>query len=144
MHPSLLLAFYFRLRLLRTRALRGSLDVLNELLEFEPGCDVDPTNIQGETPLHLAVQYEEPELRALLVDSLLDAGADTRLRFTITPSPFISGSHGFFRIKDKTGRVALDYVHKDDAETQIAFRRHEAIRSISADDIAHGTCFLAA
>ena len=60
--------------------------MLNELLEFEPGCDVDPINIKEETPLHLAVQYEEPELRALLVDSLLDAGADTRLRFTITPS----------------------------------------------------------
>lgn len=60
--------------------------MLNELLEFEPGCDVDPINFQEETPLHFAVRCEEPELRALLVDSLLDAGADTRLRFTITPS----------------------------------------------------------
>jgi ankyrin repeat protein len=58
------------------RASEGSLDVLNELLEYD-GCDVDYTNnIEGATPLHLAVKIEEPELRALIVDSLLDAGAD--------------------------------------------------------------------
>jgi ankyrin repeat protein len=72
--------------LLRTRASCGSLDVLNELLEYEEGCDVDLTNIERETPLHLAVKYGEAELRALMVDSLLDAGAETRLGFTVTPS----------------------------------------------------------
>ena len=67
------------LRLRRFRASEGSLDVLNELLEYD-GCDVDYiNNIEGATPLHLAVKIKEPELRALIVDSLLDAGADTRL-----------------------------------------------------------------
>jgi ankyrin repeat protein len=66
------------MRLLRIlRASEGSLDVLNELLEHED-CDVDYINIEGATPLHLAVKIKEPELRALIVDSLLDAGADTR------------------------------------------------------------------
>lgn len=97
-------------------ALHGSLDVLNELLEYGEGCDVDPTNIQDETPLHLAVKHEEPELRAFMVDSLLDAGADTS-------------------IKDKDRQVALDYVPEDDKETRNAFRRYDAIRSISAADI---------
>jgi len=95
----------------------GSLDVLNELLEYEEGCDVDLTNIELETPLHLAVKYGEAELRALMVDSLLDAGAETS-------------------IKDKTGQVARDYVREDDTETRNAFRRYEAIRSISKADIA--------
>lgn len=36
------------------------------------------------------MKYEEPELRALMVDSLLDAGANTRLGFTITPSLSLS------------------------------------------------------
>ena len=66
-------------RLRRLRASEGSLDVLVELLEYD-GCDVDYTNyLEGATPLHLAVKITEPALRALIVDSLLDAGADTRL-----------------------------------------------------------------
>ncbi|KAH9170527.1 ankyrin repeat-containing domain protein [Lactarius sanguifluus] len=83
-------------------ASEGSLDVLNELLEYD-GCDVDYTNnIEGATPLHLAVKIKEPELRALIVDSLLDAGADPR-------------------IKDKEGQIARDYVDEKDEETLKAF-----------------------
>jgi hypothetical protein len=70
----------------RTRALSGSLDCLNELLEYD-GCDVDYTNqLEGLTPLHFAVKVAEPALRALIVDTLLDAGADTRLRATLVCS----------------------------------------------------------
>lgn len=137
------LPFRFRLRLLRTRASCGSLDVLNELLEYEEGCDVDLTNIELETPLHLAVKYGEAELRALMVDSLLDAGAETKLGFHRRTIPFPFDSHGIFSIKDKTGRVARDYVREDDTETRTAFRRHEAMRSITTADIADGTCFRA-
>lgn len=98
-------------------ASEGSLDVLNELLEYD-GCDVDYTNnLEGATPLHLAVKIKEPELRALIVDSLLDAGADPR-------------------IKDKEGQIAQDYVNEDDAETLKAFRRYQVQESISKDDIA--------
>jgi ankyrin repeat protein len=69
---------------LRTRASVGSVEVLNELLEYED-CDVDYTNhLEGATPLHLAVKIKGPELRAFIVDSLLDAGADTRFGFTLT------------------------------------------------------------
>lgn len=66
----------------RLRASEASLDVLNELLEYD-GCDVDyVNNIEGATPLHLAVKIDEPELRALIVDSLLDAGADPQYAFS--------------------------------------------------------------
>ena len=41
-------------------------------------CDVDPINrIERATPLHLAVRIDEPELRRYVVESLLDAGANT-------------------------------------------------------------------
>ncbi|KAH9996087.1 ankyrin [Russula vinacea] len=104
---------------LRTRASEGSVEVLNELLEYED-CDVDYTNhIEGATPLHLAVKIKEPELRAFIVDSLLDAGADTR-------------------IKDKTGRVPLDYVPEDDTETRNAFHRLQVLKSISSADVVNG------
>ncbi|KAF8274303.1 ankyrin [Lactarius quietus] len=100
-------------------ASEGSLDVLNEILEYE-GCDVDYTNyIEGATPLHLAVKIEEPELRALIVDSLLDAGADTR-------------------IKDKGGQLALNYVAENDTETLNAFRRYQVQKSISKNDVVPG------
>jgi hypothetical protein len=71
---------------LRTRASEGSVYVINGLLEDE-GCDVDYTNrLEGATPLHLAVKIKEPELRAFIVDSLLDAGANTLFVFTLTLS----------------------------------------------------------
>ena len=121
----------------RTRALKGSLDVLNELLEQE-GCDVDYTNrLEGATPLHLAVKFEEPELRAYIVDSLLDAGANTSFVFILTWSLFPIDSHlGTCSIKDKAGQVALNYVPEDDTETRNAFRRNQVQKSFSRDDVA--------
>ncbi|KAI0275239.1 ankyrin repeat-containing domain protein [Gloeopeniophorella convolvens] len=95
-----------------------SVDVLDELLSQE-GCDVDLTNrLEGATPLHLAAKLEEAEPRAFIVDSLLEAGADPRIR-------------------DKEGSLAIDYVPEGDKETRNAFRRHQAQNSISKDDIAN-------
>ena len=63
--------------------MHGSVDVLEHILSHEE-CDVDPINrIDKATPLHLAVQLEDPELRLHIVNSLLDAGADT----TYAPFP---------------------------------------------------------
>ena len=57
--------------------INGSTDVLEYILSQE-GCDVDPINrIDGATPLHLAVLLDHPGLRKHVVESLLDAGADT-------------------------------------------------------------------
>jgi len=123
-----------------TRASKGSPHVLNELLEYD-NCDVDPINrLEGATPLHLAVKIEEPELRAFIVDSLLDAGADTRLGFTLIL--FLSFFHsydGTHSIKDKAGSLARDYVKEDDTETVNAFLRHRVQDSILDDDVASGT-----
>ena len=54
-----------------------STDVLEHILSHED-CDVDPVNrIDKATPLHIAVQIEEPDLRLYICESLLEAGADT-------------------------------------------------------------------
>ena len=73
--------------------INGSTDVLEYILSQE-GCDVDPINrIEGATPLHLAVLLDHPGLRKHVVESLLDAGADTlcvpsaSLYFPPYPSP---------------------------------------------------------
>lgn len=51
--------------------------MLEHILSHED-CDVDPINNVGrKTPLHLAVQLNDPEIRNYIIDSLLDAGADT-------------------------------------------------------------------
>ncbi len=59
-------------------ASHGYLEILEHLLEYD-GCDVDLQNrIEKATPLHLALQIDDPETRAAVVSSLLEAGADTK------------------------------------------------------------------
>lgn len=61
------------------RAQFGSLNCLELLLKV-PGININlQNNKEGNTPLHLAVQYtEDPEVALSMVDALLDAGADPR------------------------------------------------------------------
>ncbi|KAI0027732.1 hypothetical protein K488DRAFT_81003 [Vararia minispora EC-137] len=95
----------------------GCTDVLEHILSHED-CDVDPINrLEKATPLHLAVRIEDQEMRKYIVESLLEAGADTT-------------------IKDKEGEAALDYVPEHDEETRALFRKAQAQASISMDDIA--------
>ncbi|KAK0501047.1 ankyrin repeat-containing domain protein [Armillaria luteobubalina] len=95
----------------------GSTDVLEHILSHED-CDVDPINrIEKATPLHLAVKLEHPGLRKHVVNSLLEAGADTSIR-------------------DKFGETALDLVPSEDTEVRALFRKAQAQASISQDDIA--------
>ena len=55
------------------------MEVLDELLKYD-GCDINDVNhLQGAMLLHLAVKIEQPKLHALIMDSLLDASADTQL-----------------------------------------------------------------
>ncbi|TFK42173.1 ankyrin repeat-containing domain protein [Crucibulum laeve] len=95
----------------------GSITVLEHILEYD-GCDVDPVNrIDKATPLHLAVQLEHPELRLHIVESLLEAGADTS-------------------IKDKNGHTVLDYLPSDDTAIRSLITKQKAQASFSRDDIA--------
>ena len=61
------------------RARFGSLTCMELLLKI-PDINVNQRNKkEGNTPLHLAVQYEEdPEVGLNMVDILIDAGADPR------------------------------------------------------------------
>ena len=62
----------------RFSAARGSVDVIEHILS-QDGCDVDPINrIAKATPLHLALELPDRDLRKLIVESLLDAGADIK------------------------------------------------------------------
>ncbi|KAI0706166.1 hypothetical protein BC835DRAFT_1403597 [Cytidiella melzeri] len=95
----------------------GNTDVLEHILS-QDNCDVDPINrLEGATPLHLALKLEDEELRRYVVESLLDAGADTT-------------------IKDKEGDSALDLVPASDTAIQALIRRSRAQASFSADDVA--------
>ncbi|KAG6916859.1 hypothetical protein DXG01_004840 [Tephrocybe rancida] len=93
----------------------GSTDVLEYILSHEE-CDVDPINrLEKATPLHLAVCIEHTALRRHVVESLLDAGADTR-------------------VKDKNGDTVLDLAKDVDTRALITKARAEA--SMSMDDVA--------
>ncbi|KAI0347936.1 ankyrin [Trametopsis cervina] len=96
----------------------GNTDVLEHILS-QDGCDVDPINrLEGATPLHLALKLEDEELRYYVVESLLEAGADTT-------------------IKDKEGDTVLDLVPGDDLKILALIRKSRAQASFSADDVAN-------
>ncbi|KAJ7589592.1 ankyrin repeat-containing domain protein [Mycena floridula] len=98
-----------------------STDILEHILSQE-GCDVDPVNkIDGRTPLHLAVAEKEEdeeaiELQQYIVESLLEAGADTT-------------------IKDKYGDAAIDLLPPT-SELRALMRKAQAQAQIGGDDIA--------
>jgi len=97
--------------------LHTSFDVLDHILSHER-CDVDPINkLERATPLHLAVVTEDPEARGYLVECLLDAGAD-------------------YKIRNKHGETAQDLVKPIDKEVDELFRKAQAEASIDKDDIA--------
>ncbi|EIM92840.1 ankyrin [Stereum hirsutum FP-91666 SS1] len=96
----------------------GSTDVLEHILTHED-CDVDPVNrLDKATPLHLAVQTEDPEMRRYLVESLLEAGANTN-------------------VKDKHGDTPMAYLPDDDKEVKALIRKAQAQASVSNDDVAN-------
>lgn len=122
----------------RSRASLGNTDVLEHILS-QDNCDVDPINrIEGATPLHLALKIKNEELRHYVVESLLDAGADTMY------NPYLSSVSAHLttrrdRIKDKEGDTALDLVPTSDAKIQALIGKSRAQASFSADDVASGT-----
>ncbi|PFH48126.1 hypothetical protein AMATHDRAFT_150600, partial [Amanita thiersii Skay4041] len=99
------------------KAAQGSTEVLEHILSHED-CDVDPVNrIERETPLHLAVKLKDEEVKSYVVESLLDAGADTT-------------------IKNKYGETALDSVSTSDQRVRALLRKAQASASVSHDDVA--------
>jgi hypothetical protein len=104
----------------------GSTTVLEHILSHED-CDVDPINRTDKaTPLHLALtshrlddhEGEHGSLRRDVVESLVDAGADTT-------------------IKDKNGDTALDLVPSGDEEIKALIRRARAQAALAVDDITN-------
>ncbi|KAI8454942.1 ankyrin repeat-containing domain protein [Phakopsora pachyrhizi] len=97
--------------------------VLELILEHE-GADVDLINNQGLTPLHCAIQIKEPKPRLLITKSLLEAGADTR-------------------IKNKHNQRPIDMIPTavsneipEDRELRKALKEAEAEQEIGEDEIA--------
>lgn len=117
-------------------ASNGSLDVLEHILSHED-CDVDPINrIERATPLHLALRLTDPTLRKYVVESLLDAGADTLYAAQITANELFTKI--LYSIRDKSGATALDVAPKDDPEVVGMIKRARLEATLSKDDIADG------
>ncbi|KAI3615788.1 ankyrin repeat protein [Moniliophthora roreri] len=109
--------FLCALSALHNAVINGSTDVLEHILSHE-NCDVDPINRTDKaTPLHLAVKLENQELRAYIVSSLLEAGADTK-------------------IKNKYNQMALDLVPPNDADTRKLIRKAQVQSTVSMADVA--------
>jgi len=95
--------------------------VLEHILSHEQ-CDVDPINrLEGATPLHLAVKIPQVDLRRYIVESLLDAGANTAL-------------------KNKHGETVLDALRlypDDGKQLESLIRRAQALSRLSKNDLAN-------
>lgn len=76
----------------------GNWEFIDIVLDIE-GVEIDPLNREGDTPLHLAVKYaiDEPEHGYFVIDNMLDAGSDPR-------------------IKDKHNLRPVDYVNSDNTK----------------------------
>ncbi|KAH9932116.1 ankyrin [Epithele typhae] len=98
-------------------------DMLLEVFE-EGNFDINAQDGLGNTepareatPLHLALRIEDEDLRVAVVESLLDAGADTR-------------------IKDKNGETVLDLVDPSDEAVHKLVRKTQAQASMDRGDVA--------
>jgi hypothetical protein len=64
-----------------------------EILLYYDGIDVNVINrIEGETPLHKAAAYSDPEIALEMVQILVNGGASTKRKYF---SSVFSFSHGF-------------------------------------------------
>ncbi|KAG7663339.1 uncharacterized protein J8A68_003171 [[Candida] subhashii] len=75
----------------------GNWEFIDIVLDIE-GVEIDPQNREGETPLHLAVKYtnnDEPEHGYFVIDNLLDAGSDPRIKdkHNLKPKDYVSKEH---------------------------------------------------
>ncbi|RLV92811.1 Ankyrin repeat-containing protein [Spathaspora sp. JA1] len=75
----------------------GNWEFIDIVLDIE-GVEIDPQNREGETPLHLAVKYtnnDEPEHGYFVIDNLLDAGSDPRIKdkHNLTPKDYVVKDH---------------------------------------------------
>jgi uncharacterized protein len=88
------------------------------------------------------MKIEDPRLRLHIVDSLLEAGADTKYdthaHSVILSVIMISLTKARFRIRDKNGDTAIDLIPKTDAKLAALVRKSQAHASISNGDIANG------
>lgn len=92
----------------------GSWEVLDSILDQEGGIEIDPRNVDGETPLHLTVRYcdEEPEHGMFIARNMIEVGADPR-------------------IKNENNQLPLDLVHGEDKDDLIDLLQGAALAADS-------------
>ncbi|KAL7319689.1 hypothetical protein PS15m_002796 [Mucor circinelloides] len=97
----------------------GSLTCMELLLKV-PNINVNLKNKkEGNTPLHLAVQYEEdPEVALNMVDILIDAGADPRIQNNAksTVEDYVVGRNDDMR--DLIDRAVAGYDMEDNSDDE--------------------------
>ncbi|OBZ83318.1 hypothetical protein A0J61_08626 [Choanephora cucurbitarum] len=98
----------------------GSIGCLEVLVNHDE-VDLDIQNtLEGNTPLHLAVQYanEDHEMASAMVELLLAGGANPKIENKNKLTPFMLASPKFKDIKDKLQEAAAAY---DLDESEIAY-----------------------
>ncbi|WAQ80840.1 hypothetical protein PtA15_1A178 [Puccinia triticina] len=119
---------------MNNRVIKPSPHVMELILEHE-GADVDLRNKEGKTPLLCAIEIEHPVAMFEITKSLLEAGADTRLRDIKTKESVSE----LLRKRIRTRRMVSEGAPgSGDEEAQLCrmIELAEADRQIGDDDIA--------
>ncbi|KAA1127509.1 hypothetical protein PGTUg99_037404 [Puccinia graminis f. sp. tritici] len=106
-----------------------------ELILEHEGADVDLRNKEGKTPLLCAVEIDHPVAMFEIMKSLLDAGADTRLRDRRTKESLNDKLRQRIRTRRQVSEGAPG---SGDEEAQLMriIEEAEAAGQIDQDDIA--------
>ncbi|WVR04157.1 hypothetical protein IAU60_001156 [Kwoniella sp. DSM 27419] len=122
--------------------MNASTGILELLLEHEE-CDLDARNrLHGDTPLHIAVRnkWEEHEgMRLFLVGSLLESGANTKVknRYNQRPIDLLPPSHESADLNSDDERIRAA-IRRTEAEEMVAWSGDVAEEDdmVDPDDVA--------
>ncbi|EFP74234.1 hypothetical protein PGT21_035315 [Puccinia graminis f. sp. tritici] len=114
--------------------IRQSPHVMELILEHE-GADVDLRNKEGKTPLLCAVEIDHPVAMFEIMRSLLDAGADTRLRDKRTKESLTDKLRQRIRTRRQVSEGAPGS-GDEEARLMRIIEEAEAAGQIDQDDIA--------
>ncbi|CAK9441977.1 uncharacterized protein LODBEIA_P57930 [Lodderomyces beijingensis] len=108
----------------------GNWEFIDIVLDIE-GVEIDPKNRAGETPLHVAAKYatHEPDHGYFIIDNMLDAGADPRIRDNqgLQPRDYVVPSESKLSELLESAEYAISMEpHEDEQVREFAEEEEEA------------------
>ncbi|KAF3917172.1 hypothetical protein ABW20_dc0102436 [Dactylellina cionopaga] len=118
----------------------GNYEILDTLLDTD-GLEVDPENFMDkETPLHVAAKYTgtDADIGAHMVDLLVDAGADPRLKNSGQQKPVDLVDPSCEEVRDSLKKAEVTYTIQAEIQRETALHHAQAGHDIDDDEAGSG------